>query len=189
MRSSTLTKPVVKSLIKVASKMGISTVQSYRGAQIFEAIGLNQEVVDRYFTWTASRVGGVGLEAIARETANRHRRAFEIMPNLDHQLEAGGQYQWRRRGEHHMYNPNTIAKLQHAVRAGNYKMFKEYTRLVDDHSRSLATLRSLLKFKFDRSPVPIEEVEPASEIVKRFRMARCRSDRSARRRTRTWRSR
>ena len=162
-------KSVVKSLIKIASKMGISTVQSYRGAQIFEAIGLNQEVIDRYFTWTASRVGGVGLEAIARETANRHRRAFEIMPNLDHQLEAGGQYQWRRRGEHHMYNPNTIAKLQHAVRAGNYKMFKEYTRLVDDHSRSLATLRSLLKFKFDRSPVPIEEVEPASEIVKRFK--------------------
>src|SRR5579863_1080787 len=95
-------KSVVKSLIKIASKMGISTVQSYRGAQIFEAIGLNQEVIDRYFTWTASRVGGVGLEAIARETANRHRRAFEIMPNLDHQLEAGGQYQWRRRGEHHM---------------------------------------------------------------------------------------
>ena len=91
------------------------------------------------------------------------------MPNLDHELEAGGQYQWRRRGEHHMYNPNTIAKLQHAVRAGNYKMFKEYTRLVDDHSRSLATLRSLLKFKFDRAPVPIEEVEPASEIVKRFK--------------------
>ena len=162
-------KSVVKSLIKVASKMGISTVQSYRGAQIFEAIGLNQEVIDRYFTWTASRVGGVGLEAIARETANRHRRAFEIMPNLDHELEVGGQYQWRRRGEHHMYNPNTIAKLQHAVRAGNYKMFKEYTRLVDDHSRNLATLRSLLKFKFDRPPVPIEEVEPAAEIVKRFK--------------------
>src|SRR5512146_2532235 len=162
-------KSVVKSLIKIASKMGSSTVQSYRGAQIFEAIGLNREVVDRYFTWTASRVGGVGLEAIARETANRHRRAFEIMPNLDHELEVGGQYQWRRRGEHHMYNPNTIAKLQHAVRAGNYKMFKEYTRLVDDHSRSLATLRSLLKFKFDRPPVPIEEVEPASEIVKRFK--------------------
>jgi glutamate synthase domain-containing protein 2/glutamate synthase domain-containing protein 1/glutamate synthase domain-containing protein 3 len=162
-------KSVVKSLIKVASKMGISTVQSYRGAQIFEAIGLNREVIDRYFTWTASRVGGVGLDAIARETANRHRRAFEIMPNLDHQLEAGGQYQWRRRGEHHMYNPNTIAKLQHAVRAGNYKMFKEYTRLVDDHSRNLATLRSLLKFKFDRPPVPIEEVEPAAEIVKRFK--------------------
>jgi glutamate synthase (ferredoxin) len=149
--------------------MGISTVQSYRGAQIFEAIGLSQEVVDRYFTWTASRVGGVGLEAIARETANRHHRAFEIMPNLDHQLDAGGQYQWRRRGEHHMYNPNTVAKLQHAVRAGNYKMFKEYTRLVDDHSRNLATLRSLLKFKFDRPAVPIEEVEPAAEIVKRFK--------------------
>jgi glutamate synthase (NADPH) large chain len=162
-------KSVVKSLIKIASKMGISTVQSYRGAQIFEAIGLNQEIIDRYFTWTASRVGGIGLDAIARETASRHRRAFQMTPNLDHQLEAGGHYQWRRRGEHHMYNPNTIAKLQHAVRAGNYKLFKDYTRLVDDHSRSLATLRSLLKFKFDRPPVPIEEVEPASEIVKRFK--------------------
>ncbi len=162
-------KAVVKSLIKVASKMGISTVQSYRGAQIFEAIGLNPEVVDRYFTWTASRVGGVGLEAIARESGNRHRRAFEIMPNLDGQLDVGGQYQWRRAGEFHMYNPNTIAKLQHAVRSGNYKLFKEYTRLIDEHSRSRATLRSLLKFRFDRPPVPIEEVEPASEIVKRFK--------------------
>ena len=162
-------KAVVKSMIKVASKMGISTVQSYRGAQIFEAIGLSHELVERYFTWTASRVGGVGLEAIARETRNRHRRAFEIMPNLDGELEVGGQYQWRRRGEFHMYNPNTIAKLQHAVRSGNYKLFKEYSRLIDEHSRNLATLRSLLKFKFDRPPVPLEEVEPASEIVKRFK--------------------
>jgi glutamate synthase (NADPH/NADH) large chain len=162
-------KAVVKSMIKVASKMGISTVQSYRGAQIFEAIGLSRELVDRYFTWTASRIGGVGIEAIARETLNRHRRAFEIMPNLDGELEVGGQYQWRRRGEFHMYNPNTIAKLQHAVRSGNYRLFKEYSRLIDEHSRNLATLRSLLKLKFDRPPVPIEEVEPASEIVKRFK--------------------
>ena len=162
-------KAGAKSLIKVASKMGISTIQSYRGAQIFEAIGLNREVIDKYFTWTASRVGGVGLEAIARESSNRHRLAFAADPNPDGELDVGGQYQWRRRGEFHMYNPNTIAKLQHAVRSGNYRLFKEYTRLVDEHSRNLATLRSLLKFKPNREPVPIEEVEPAAKIVKRFK--------------------
>ncbi|MGH7813938.1 MAG: glutamate synthase large subunit [Candidatus Binataceae bacterium] len=162
-------KALGKSMIKVASKMGISTLQSYRGAQIFEAIGLSQELIDRYFTWTPSRVGGVGLDAIAAETAARHRYAFNVQPNLDGELDPGGQYQWRRRGEFHMYNPNSIAKLQHSVRSGNYKTFKEYTRLVDDHSRNLATLRSLLKFKSDRPPVPIEEVEPAAEIVKRFK--------------------
>jgi len=162
-------KAVTKSMIKVASKMGISTVQSYRGAQIFEAIGLNREVIDRYFTWTASRVGGVGLDAIARESANRHRLAFAADPNLDGELEVGGQYQWRRRGEFHMYNPNSIAKLQHAVRSGSYKLFKEYSRVVDDYSRGLATLRGLLKFKPNREPVPIEEVEPAANIVKRFK--------------------
>jgi glutamate synthase domain-containing protein 2/glutamate synthase domain-containing protein 3 len=162
-------KAVGKSLVKVASKMGISTVQSYRGAQIFEAIGLSREVIDQYFTWTASRVGGVGLDVIARESANRHGHAYQADPNLDGELEGGGQYQWRRRGEFHMYNPNTIAKLQHAVRSGNYKLFKEYSRLIDDHSRNLATLRSLLKFKPDRIPVPLEEVEPATTIVKRFK--------------------
>ncbi|MGH7780967.1 MAG: glutamate synthase large subunit [Candidatus Binataceae bacterium] len=162
-------KAVTKSMIKVASKMGISTLQSYRGAQIFEAIGISREVIDKYFTWTASRVGGVGLDTIARETAARHRHAYEIPPNLDGELDAGGNYQWRRRGEFHMYNPNTIAKLQHSVRSGNYRMFKEYTRLVDEQSRNLATLRSLLKFKLERPPVPLEEVEPATEIVKRFK--------------------
>jgi glutamate synthase (NADPH/NADH) large chain len=162
-------KAVGKSLIKVASKMGISTIQSYRGAQIFEAIGLSQEVIDKYFTWTPSRVGGIGLDVIARESANRHKLAFKADPNLDGELEVGGQYQWRRRGEFHMYNPNTIAKLQHAVRSGNYRLFKEYTRLVDEQSRSLATLRSLLKFNSNRPPVPLEEVEPASSIVKRFK--------------------
>jgi len=162
-------KALGKSLIKVASKMGISTVQSYRGAQIFEAIGLSRELIDTYFTWTASRVGGVGLDVIARESENRHKLAYDADPNLDGELEVGGQYQWRRRGEFHMYNPNSIAKLQHSVRSGNYRLFKDYTRLVDDQSRNLATLRSLLKFKSDRPPVPIEEVEPASEIVKRFK--------------------
>jgi glutamate synthase domain-containing protein 2/glutamate synthase domain-containing protein 1/glutamate synthase domain-containing protein 3 len=162
-------KAVGKSLIKVASKMGISTVQSYRGAQIFEAIGLSREVVDKYFTWTASRVGGIGLDVIARESANRHELAYKADPNLDGELTVGGQYQWRRRGEFHMYNPNTIAKLQHAVRAGNYRLFKDYTRLVDEQSRNLATLRSLLKFNSNRPPLPLEEVEPAASIVKRFK--------------------
>jgi glutamate synthase domain-containing protein 2/glutamate synthase domain-containing protein 1/glutamate synthase domain-containing protein 3 len=162
-------KALGKSLIKVASKMGISTVQSYRGAQIFEAIGLNREIIDKYFTWTASRVGGIGLDVIARESAHRHKLAYHADPNLDGELDAGGQYQWRRRGEFHMYNPNTIAKLQHSVRSGNYKLFKDYTRLIDDHSRSLATLRGLLKFNSARPPVPIEEVEPASQIVRRFK--------------------
>jgi glutamate synthase domain-containing protein 2/glutamate synthase domain-containing protein 1/glutamate synthase domain-containing protein 3 len=161
-------KAVNKGLLKVASKMGISTVQSYRGAQIFEAIGLNKDLIERYFTWTASRIEGVGLDVIARECAERHHLAFEVSPSLDGDLDPGGQYQWRRRGEFHMYNPETIAKLQHAVRAGNYRMFKEYSRLVDDHSRQLATLRGLFKFKPSKS-IPIEEVEPASEIVKRFK--------------------
>ena len=162
-------KAVTKSMIKVASKMGISTLQSYHGAQIFEAIGLNREVIDRYFTWTASRIGGIGLDEIARETGERHRYAFQIAPNLDGELDAGGNYQWRRRGEYHMWNPNTIAKLQHAVRSGNYPVFKQYTAAVDDHNRNLATLRGLFKFKQTRPPVPLAEVEPASEIVKRFK--------------------
>jgi glutamate synthase (NADPH/NADH) large chain len=162
-------KAVTKSLIKVASKMGISTIQSYRGAQIFEAIGLEKDLIDRYFTWTASRVGGVGLEEIATETAARHRYAFRIAANLDGELDPGGMYQWRRRGEFHMWNPNTIAKLQHAVRSGNYRLFKEYARMVDEDSRRLATLRGLFKFVHTRPPVPLEEVEPAAEIVKRFK--------------------
>jgi glutamate synthase domain-containing protein 2/glutamate synthase domain-containing protein 1/glutamate synthase domain-containing protein 3 len=162
-------KAIAKSLIKVASKMGISTLQSYRGAQIFEAIGLGHEVVDRYFTWTASRVEGVGLDVIARETLLRHTHAFKVDPTLNGELDVGGQYQWRRRGEFHMYNPNTIAKLQHSVRSGNYRIFKEYSRLVDEQSCNLATLRGLLKLKPVRSPVPIEEVEPAVAIVRRFK--------------------
>jgi glutamate synthase (NADPH/NADH) large chain len=162
-------KAVGKSITKVASKMGISTTQSYRGAQIFEAIGLAKDVIDKYFSWTPSRVGGVGLDVIACETAARHSYAFKVEASVDGELDAGGQYQWRRRGEYHMYNPNTIAKLQHSVRAGNFRMFKEYTRLVDEQSRSLATLRSLLKFNSGRSPVPIDEVEPAAKIVKRFK--------------------
>ncbi len=162
-------KAVGKSITKVASKMGISTTQSYRGAQIFEAIGLSQDVIDKYFTWTPSRVAGVGLDAIARETAQRHTYAYKVAANLDGELDVGGQYQWRRAGEFHMYNPNTIARLQHSVRSGSFRLFKEYTKAVDEQSRSLSTLRALLKFNSSRPPVPLEEVEPATEIVKRFK--------------------
>ncbi len=161
-------KAANKGVLKVMTKMGISTIQSYRGAQIFEAIGLNTEVIEKYFTWTASRIEGVGIDVIAKETALRHHLAHEVSPSLDGELDPGGQYQWRRRGEYHMYNPDTVAKLQHSVRAGNYKMFKEYSRLVNNHNTKLATIRGLLKFKQGVS-IPIEEVEPASEIVKRFK--------------------
>src|SRR6185369_6083906 len=136
-----------KGILKVMTKMGISTLQSYRGAQIFEAIGLNRELVDKYFTWTASRIEGIGLDVIAREVGAHHEHAFDVVPELDGDLDVGGQYQWRRRGEFHMYNPNSVAKLQHAVRAGNYRMFKDYSAIVNDESVHMATLRGLLKFK------------------------------------------
>ena len=123
-------KAIDKGVLKVMTKMGISTLHSYRGAQIFEAIGLEREVIDEYFTWTASRIEGIDLDVIASEAQERHDHAYKISPAIDGDLWVGGQYQWRRRGEHHAYNPNTIAKLQHAVRAGSYKMFKEYTALV-----------------------------------------------------------
>lgn len=161
-------KAANKGVLKVMTKMGISTVQSYRGAQIFEAIGLNREVIDRYFTWTASRIEGVGLDVIAQECAMRHHDAYHVPANLDGELDPGGQYQWRRRGEYHMYNPDTIAKLQHACRSGNYQLFKEYSRLVNEQSRQLCTIRGLLRFK-PGNPIPLSEVEPASEIVKRFK--------------------
>jgi glutamate synthase (NADPH/NADH) large chain len=162
-------KAANKGILKVMTKMGISTLQSYRGAQIFEAIGLKRELVDRYFTWTASRIEGVGIDAIARETAARHAHAFDVASELDGDLDVGGQYQWRRSGEFHMYNPNSIAKLQHAARAGNYRMFKEYSAIVNDENVRMATLRGLLKFKPSPRPVPLDEVEPATAIVKRFK--------------------
>jgi glutamate synthase domain-containing protein 2/glutamate synthase domain-containing protein 3 len=161
-------KAAHKGILKVMTKMGISTLHSYRGAQIFEAIGLNHDVIDRYFTWTASRIEGIGLDVIARECGLRHHQAFEVSPSLDGDLDVGGQYQWRRRGEYHMYNPESVAKLQHAARSGNYPMFKQYSALTNDDSERLCTIRGLLRFR-PGTPIPIDEVEPASEIVKRFK--------------------
>ncbi|MFN8544263.1 MAG: glutamate synthase large subunit [Candidatus Binatia bacterium] len=161
-------KALAKGVLKTMTKMGISTLQSYRGAQIFEAIGLSSALVERYFTWTASRIEGVGLDVIAREAQLRHDYAYEGAPAIAGDLEVGGQYQWRRRGEHHMYNPNTVAKLQHAVRKGSYAMWKDYSAAANDESRRLCTIRGLLRFK-KGAPVPIDEVEPAVTIVKRFK--------------------
>jgi len=161
-------KAVNKGLLKTMAKMGISTLQSYRGAQIFEAIGLHQEVVDQYFTHTPSRIGGVKLDVIAKEALARHSFAFpprEIPENLD--LDMGGHYKWRRGGEFHQINPDTVALLQHSVRSGSYAKFKEFSSLVNRQSEELATLRGLFRFK-KTSPIPLDEVEPVSSIVKRF---------------------
>jgi glutamate synthase (ferredoxin) len=162
-------KSIGKGVMKVMSKMGISTAQSYCGAQIFEAIGLGKEVIDKYFTWTASRISGVGLDAIAAEVKARHDRAFPERPLNGHTLDAGGQYQWRKDGEYHLFNPETVHKLQYAVRADNYKVFKEYSELVNNQSRRLCTLRGLFDLKFADQPIPIDEVESVESIMKRFK--------------------
>jgi len=161
-------KAINKGLLKVCSKMGISTLQSYRGAQVFEAIGLNKSLIDRYFTGTASRIEGVGLDVLAREAKMKHDYALESVSEADTELEVGGSYQYRVRGEYHLVNPMTVSKLQHAVRQESFKTFQEYTALVDNQSKELFTLRGLMEFKLAAKPVPMEEVEPASEIVKRF---------------------
>ncbi len=159
-----------KGVVKVMSKMGISTVASYTGAQIFEAVGLGHQLVDEYFTGTTSKLGGIGLDEIAAECLIRHRRAFPERPEqvAHRELEFGGEYQWRREGEFHLFNPETVFKLQHATRQKRYDTYKEYTALVDEQSEQLATLRGLFKLKPAAEPVPIDEVEPISEIVKRF---------------------
>jgi glutamate synthase domain-containing protein 2/glutamate synthase domain-containing protein 1/glutamate synthase domain-containing protein 3 len=162
-------KAAVKGIVKVMSKMGISTIQSYCGAQIFEAVGLNQALIDRYFTWTASRVEGIGLDAIAREAQQQHVKAFPAIPVNGHTLEVQGQYQYRKDGELHLFNPKTIHLLQKACRSADYDTFKEYTRLIDDQSERLATLRGLLKLKFDAEPIALDEVEPVEAITRRFK--------------------
>ena len=160
-----------KGVLKVMSKMGISTIASYTGAQVFEAIGLSQDLVDEYFTGTVSRLGGVGLDVLAEEVRRRHHLAYPENPaeQAHRELEGGGEYQWRREGEYHLFNPDTVFRLQHASRQKRYDIFKEYTALVDSQSARLATLRGLFQLQVgSRSPVPLDEVEPISEIVKRF---------------------
>jgi glutamate synthase domain-containing protein 2/glutamate synthase domain-containing protein 1/glutamate synthase domain-containing protein 3 len=160
-------KSINKALLKIIAKMGISTIQSYRGAQIFEAIGLNSELVDRYFTGTPSRIEGVGLNHLAQEALALHRRGFPEDRGHSPLLDVGGQYQWRREGEFHLFNPETVAKLQQATRQASYTTFKEYSALVNEQSQNLCTLRGLFKFK-KGSAISLDQVEPAQEIVKRF---------------------
>ncbi|MDI2032264.1 glutamate synthase large subunit [Saccharopolyspora sp. TS4A08] len=169
--TANLIKALGKGVRKTMSKMGVSTVASYTGAQIFEAIGLGEDVVQRCFTGTTSRLGGVGFDVLAQEVAERHRRAYPVdgVQAPHRSLAVGGEYQWRREGEPHLFNPKTVFKLQHSTRSGRYEVFKEYTQAVDDQSRDLMTLRGLFKFREGaRKPVPIDEVEPVSSIVKRF---------------------
>ncbi|MBQ0928122.1 glutamate synthase large subunit [Saccharopolyspora endophytica] len=169
--TANLIKALGKGVRKTMSKMGVSTVASYTGAQIFEAIGLGDEVVQRCFTGTTSRLGGVGFDVLAAEVAERHRRAYPVdgVQAPHRSLAVGGEYQWRREGEPHLFNPKTVFKLQHSTRSGRYEVFKEYTEAVDDQSRDLMTLRGLFKFRDGvRKPVPVDEVEPVSSIVKRF---------------------
>jgi glutamate synthase (NADPH/NADH) large chain len=164
-------KAACKGVLKVMSKMGISTVASYTGAQVFEAIGLDGAVIDEYFCGTASRIGGVGLDVLATEVATRHRMAHEERPTerAHRELEVGGEYQWRREGEYHLFNPKTVFKLQHATRSKQYTIFKEYTEAVDSQSEHLGTLRGLLELRAAAGgPIPIDEVEPISAIMKRF---------------------
>ncbi len=163
-------KAAGKGVLKVMSKMGVSTVASYTGAQIFEALGLGTELVDEFFTGTVSRLGGIGLEEIATEVAARHAIAHPNRPDqrMHRKLELGGEYQWRREGEHHLFNPETVYRLQHATRSGRYDVFKQYTKSVDDQSRVLSTLRGLFDFNADRAPIPIDEVESVSSLVARF---------------------
>ncbi|MEK7407921.1 MAG: glutamate synthase large subunit, partial [Acidobacteriota bacterium] len=162
------TKAISKGLLKVFSKMGISTLQSYRGAQIFEAIGLSRPLVEKYFTGTPSRIEGVDLEVLARETEAKHAHAFQPLTDSDAELAAGGSFQYRAGGEYHLFNPLTISKLQHAVRDSRQETYREYAALIDTQNQQLATLRGLMEITPAARPLPLEEVEPAAEIVKRF---------------------
>jgi len=161
-------KAISKGLYKVMSKMGISTYQSYCGAQIFEAVGLARDLVDKYFTGTVSNVEGIGLPEVALEAARLHAAAFGNDPLLAHALDAGGEYAYRVRGEEHMWTPDSIAKLQHAARSGSFRTYKEYAALINDQNERMLTLRGLFEFRFAATPLPIDEVEPAVDIVKRF---------------------
>ena len=161
-------KAIRKGMLKVMSKMGISTVQSYHGAQIFEAIGLAREVIDKYFTGTTSQIEGVNLEALAREALEKHRRAFLPVTDADTELEVGGEYQFRTRGEQHLLNPETVSKLQRAVRLNHWATYEDYSQTANDLNKQLCTLRGLFDFNYSAEEAPLDEVEPAAEIVKRF---------------------
>jgi glutamate synthase (NADPH) large chain len=161
-------KAIKKGLLKTFAKMGISTLQSYQGAQVFEAIGLNKELIDTYFAGTTSRLEGIGLEVLTREAQMKHEFAFRPLTEFETELSIGGNYHQRVNGEYHLLNPLTISKLQQAVRQDNFKTFEEYTDLIDRQSSNLCTLRGLMRLKKSDAPTPIEEVEPAKEIVKRF---------------------
>jgi glutamate synthase (NADPH/NADH) large chain len=166
-----LVKALGKGVLKVMSKMGVSTVGSYHGAQIFEAIGLSQDLVDKYFTGTTSQLGGIGIDVVAEEVFRRHRIAYPLggISASHRKLAIGGEYQWRREGEPHLFDPDTVFRLQHATRSRRYDIFKQYTERVDNQAKRLMTLRGLFALKEGlRPPVPIEEVEPVAEIVKRF---------------------
>ena len=165
-----LTRALSTGVLKIMSKMGVSTIMSYRGAQLFEAVGLSQEVIDEYFTGTTSRVGGVGLDEIAEEVAIRHRVAYpnQWSASPHRNLRTGGDYKWRRTGEDHLNDPEAIFLLQQSTHRGDYQMFKKYSHHINDTSNRLMTLRGLMKFNTNRKPIDISEVEPASEIVKRF---------------------
>ena len=162
-------KAIHKGLLKIASKMGISTIQSYRGAQIFECIGFNDQLIEKYFCWTPSRIGGIGIKELEQDMIERHSKGFseDRTPTLL-DLDSGGQYQWRRDGEYHMYNPFAIAKLQESARIGSYSVYREFAELIDKQDHQLSTLRGLLEFKEISTPLDISEVESADNIVKRF---------------------
>jgi len=161
-------KSVNKGLLKVFSKMGISTLQSYRGAQIFEAIGLSKSLVDKYFVGTPSRIEGVDLDVLAEEGRRKHTFAFQPLHESETELDVGGQYAWRARGEYHLVNPHTVSKLQHAVRGNSFATFKEYSEHINNQNRQLCTIRGLLDFRWAEKPLSLDEVEPAKEVVKRF---------------------
>ncbi|MEU8823862.1 glutamate synthase large subunit [Streptomyces sp. NPDC048636] len=165
-----LIKALGKGVLKVMSKMGISTVASYRGAQVFEAVGLDESFVDTYFHGTATKIGGAGLDVVAKEVAARHTKAYPAsgIPSAHRALDIGGEYQWRREGEPHLFDPETVFRLQHSTRGRRYDIFKKYTERVNEQSERLMTLRGLFSFKGERPSIPIEDVEPVSEIVKRF---------------------
>jgi glutamate synthase (NADPH/NADH) large chain len=164
-------KAIAKGVVKVISKMGISTIQSYHGAQVFEAVGLNQDFVDEYFTGTPTRIGGIGIDVVAREVRMRQDRAYPPKRPIYHkQLGVGGNIQYRSEGENHLFTPLSIAQLQYAARSGSYDAFREYSKLIDDQSEGLCTLRGLMEFRSNhRSPIPLDEVEPVEEVVKRFK--------------------